>query len=195
MTCFRQGLCACALIAMGWQTGSTQARDGGGPAPLQQTVSYGVYDDPDDPNRSLIWLIVAHLQEPEADGNLVGWAVQDVHLFDATNPERVWIDAQPSVGTLDGLWWIEHADPQAPQLEEFDSPPQISGLTACEDPNEPDLEYEFEGETYIAPPGGPHFALATALNLRLWEDQSAPLIERESEPVEMGIRECPPIIQ
>jgi hypothetical protein len=163
--------------------------------PLDRTVSYGVYDDPNDPGRVLIWLVVFHLEETVTVGGQIGWTVEDIHVFDVANG-REWIDSQPAVNTPDGLWWVSHADVEVPELQEFDMPPYVEGLAACEDSEEPDLEYELEGQVYTAPPGGPHFAIAAALDLRFWEQsEPAPLIVRENEPVEVNAREYPPIGQ
>jgi hypothetical protein len=173
----------CALVALALAgTVPAQAVDGDS-QPLDRTVSYGVYDDPNDPGRVLIWLVVFHLEETVTVGGQIGWTVEDIHVFDVANGP-------------DGLWWVSHADVEVPELQEFDMPPYVEGLAACEDSEEPDLEYELEGQVYTAPPGGPHFAIAAALDLRFWEQsEPAPLIVRENEPVEVNAREYPPIGQ
>ena len=163
--------------------------------PLKQVVSYSVYEDPNDPDSDLIWMIVAYLTKSDSDGNSIGWSVDKIKLFEvnaAPTPDREWIDATPTVDTPDGLWWIKHADPNSPDLAEFDMPPFIDGLAYAQDPSDSDLDYEFEGVVYNEPPGGPHFTLTAALNMLMIEDITK-LLEKLAEPVEIHNTELPPV--
>lgn len=166
--------------------------------PQTQIVSYTVYEDPDAPNPTPIWMVALLLVEADASGNDVGWAVGEVTIYEINDPsaDRVWVHTAPNVDTPDGLWWVNHADPANPQLQEFDLPPLVSGLAAAEDPIDPDLNYEFEGRAYVAPPGGPQFAATAAIDLRFIEYQSPwPVIDRQDEPVEILDDPAPPMDQ
>ncbi|MCP5117621.1 MAG: hypothetical protein GY953_42905, partial [bacterium] len=94
-----------------------------------------------------------------------------------------------TVDTPDGLWWIEHADPEDPQLGEFDMPPLVSGAAAAQTEPEPDLDYAFEG-VELQGPGDSYFALAAALDLWFQEvGQSTPLKDEDHEVAEIDDRE------
>ncbi len=163
--------------------------------PLQQVVSHSVYQDPNDPESDLIWMIVAYLTESDSVGNSIGWSVDKIKLFEVNadpTPDREWVDTAPTVDTPDGLWWIEHADPNSPDLAEFDMPPFIDGLADAQDPSDSDLDYEFEGVVYDEPAEGPQFALTAALNMLMIENVIK-LQEKSAEPVEIHNTQLPPI--
>ena len=49
--------------------------------PLEQTVSFSIYEDPDDPTE-LIWMVVLYLTESDSNDNSIGWAVDQITLFE-----------------------------------------------------------------------------------------------------------------
>ncbi len=162
--------------------------------PLQQVVSHSVYQDPNDPESDLIWMIVTYLTESDSDGDSIGWSVDEIKFFEINadpTPDREWVDPAPSVDTPDGLWWIEHADSNSPDLAEFDMPPFVDGVADAQDPSDSDLDYEFEGAVYSEPTEGSQFTLTAALNMSLIENVTM-LWEKSAEPVEIHTRELPP---
>lgn len=161
--------------------------------PAVRTVQYAIYDDPDSPSRQVIWRVALELHAADSDGNVIGWAIDSIELWEAGSSPRLWADAAPEVDTPDGLWWVTHAQPSSPQSQEFDMPPYVSGMAAADDPNGPDLEYELAGTEYTAPPGGPHFAAVAALDIRFNEEnEPSPLVERMEESVEILDDPLPP---
>ncbi len=163
--------------------------------PLQQVVSHSVYQDPDDPESDLIWMIVTFLTESDSDGDSIGWSVNKIKLFEINaypTPDREWVDTTPTVDTPDGLWWIEHADPNSPDLAEFDTPPFIDGLADAQDPNDCDLDYEFEGVVYHEPAEGPHFDRTAAMNMLMIAITNK-LLEKRDWPVEIHLYGVPPV--
>ena len=122
--------------------------------PDTQTVSFWIHDDPSDPESEVTFKIKLSLTEDDSDGNSIGWDVTSIEFrqIHDTGPDTVWVESSPSVPSGDGLWWVTHADPDDPQRDEFVMPPNLSGTAAAQDPNDDDLDYDFEGVTYIPPP-------------------------------------------
>lgn len=150
-----------------------------------EIVSYGIYDDPsDEQNRELIYWIVLYLSECDSDVDSIGWCVTKIKIIefnDAPTADRTWADNSPTVATGDGLWWVDHADFDDPQPDEFLMPPFIDG-TAEGVAQESDLDYEFEGK--VLPTEEDYFTATAALTLDFWLNQT-PLINRTAEPVEV----------
>lgn len=125
-----------------------------------------------------------YLSECDSDVDSIGWCVTKIKIIefnDAPTADRTWADNSPTVATGDGLWWVDHADFDDPQPDEFLMPPFIDG-TAEGVAQEPDLDYEFEGK--VLPTEEDYFTATAALTLDFCLNQT-PLINRTAEPVEV----------
>lgn len=137
--------------------------------PMELSVRYNIRETPDDPSSAVIWTIDLALQENQVDGNNVGWSIDSAtisQLNGTGQAPNVWTEATPTVNSPDGLWWIEHADPQAPQTSEFAEPPLLENTAIAEDPADSDLDYDLEGLPYNPPPEGPPFENTAAVDYR-----------------------------
>ncbi len=190
----RHGLVLCAvsgLLALGGFSAEPAAASAVCPAAVNtEIVSYGIYDDPsDEQNRELIYWIVLYLEESDRDSNSIGWAVDKVKIIEFNDPaaDRDWIDLSPTVDTSDGLWWVDHADLNDPQPEEFVMPPFVDGTADAQGPQElPYLDYDFEGVDLAL--SEYYFTVTAALTFIFTEEnETTPLIERTFEPVEVEI--------
>ncbi len=158
--------------------------------PADRSVSYRIYQDPNNPSAGALFTVILELTADSANGSSVGWEVQEARITqhaNGGNPARKWSQAAPTVGTADGLWWVTHADPQSPLVSEFTMPPSISGVADSDDPQQPDLEYAIAGRVYTPPPTGSHFLITAALDYVFAEaGSSEPEDEGEEEPGEVG---------
>jgi hypothetical protein len=165
--------------------------------PITQDVVYKMHSNPDDPNSPIIFTIWLSLEQADQDDDSVGWEVTEVRfrqIAEGSGADTIWMASDPNVPTSDGLWWVDHADRSNPQLAEFDVVPYMAGTAAAEDPNDPDLEYSFEGATYTPPGGGPPWDPTTALNYSFSVDgDPAPVQSDEDEPVEIDDDDDPPM--
>jgi hypothetical protein len=128
-----------------------QAWDPVPPQPLTKTISYGIHEDPNDPNSAVVFTITLDLRAEARAGDSIGWGVTQIEFVEpgqGGGDDTLWIDSDPSVPSSDGRWWIDHADWTDPQLEEFAEPPHLVGTAPAEDPYDADLEYDFEGDDY-----------------------------------------------
>ena len=66
-----------------------------------------------------------------------------------------WEDEDPEVDTTDGLWWVEHADPDNPVPSDFVETAPVAGTAIAADPEDPDLDFDVAGVPYTEPPEGP----------------------------------------
>ncbi len=159
------------------------------------SIRFNLRQDPNDPSSAIIRTIDLDLESHEVDGNDVGWAVVSVKIseLDANSQAtRVWVDAAPFVGSPDGLWWIEHADPLNPQRSEFTMPPLLRGVVPAEDPADPDLDYSIEGAPYNAPPEPP-FEVTAALDYTFTPtDTGVPVSTVLAAPTEIHPDDDPP---
>lgn len=188
----RNGLVLCAvsgLLALGGHLAEPAAAGAAYPAAVNtEIVSFGIYDDPsDEQNRKLIYWIVLYLEEDDRDANSIGWRVVKVKIIEFNDPgaDRDWIDLSPTVDTSDGLWWVDHADLNDPQPEEFVMPPFVDGTADSQGAQEEaDLDYEFEGVELVASQSW--FAVTAALTFKfILNGETTPLINRTFEPVEV----------
>jgi hypothetical protein len=118
--------------------------------PEDQVVQYVMREVPDDPESPVVFGVELWLKAVSIEGNTVTWEVSEVWMVEVnSNGEAVnaWSESTPWVDTPSGLWLIEHAEPEAPELAEFDAVPLIAGTAQAVETQDPDLDYRFEGET------------------------------------------------
>lgn len=158
---------------------------------LDFTVEYDLRETPGDPNSDITHRVILGLIDDSRDGDNVGWevAVLTIRELDENGDVRdSWTKDYPTVDTADGLWWIEHADPDEPVMDEFVVLPRIYDTAKALDPGDSDLDFDFEGHVYEEPPGGPPFGTTASLDsfLRLAETPAPPPKKDENdEPVEI----------
>lgn len=155
------------------------------------TVQFNLRATPGDPLCAVTHRVIMGVWEDSRSGDNVGWEVRILTIRELDENGDVayrWSKAYPTVDTADGLWWIEHADPDNPAMEEFVLPARIYGTALALDQGVSDLDFDFEGNIYAAPPGGPPFDTTGSLDsfLRLAETPPPPPKKDESdEPVEI----------
>ena len=156
--------------------------------PTDFTLGFNLHETIGDPTSPIDFTITMGLMKDTVDGNDIGWLVNAVTIRKMDGQGNVlttWSKNQPYVDTFDGLWWIEHADPNAPVNSEFLVPPLISGTAPSTNPNVVSLEFEFEGAIYVAPPEGAPYDDTSSLTTLLQEEGNpTPEKEEEDEPVE-----------
>jgi len=135
---------------------SAQATD-----PLIRWISYPIHETPGDLQSPVLWRVTLEVEEADSDAARIGWRINQATIRQygqGGQPDTVWVEGLPAVKTSDGLWWVDHANVANPQLAEFDATPSLGGLAVAEDPAQPDLKWEFNGDVYTPPPVGPPFS-------------------------------------
>jgi hypothetical protein len=158
-------LTAFTMVALLGTTSSVARAD----LPDDRSVIFTMHETPTDPLSDIVRDIRMDLTASDSDGDWIGWEITQVtfRFFDEYGEvSATWVEDQPDPDTPDGLWWIEHADPQDPTLTEFLEPPAIEGKAAPQGQNGPKLNYYVEGETYIPPepPQQPPYSPTAALD-------------------------------
>jgi len=95
-------------------------------------IAYDLLDDYTDPQSEVIFTVYLDLGEHSRDVDAVGWKVKAAY-FEMPRPNDdpiVWKVTAPYLTTSDGLYWVEHADLDAPEDAEFDVPPEMSGTAS-----------------------------------------------------------------
>lgn len=154
--------------------------------PDDQAIEYRIRETPNAPESAVVFTITLYLTAGDVDGDEVGWEIEEIRFRQPISQslEILWIEASPVVDSPDGLWWVEHADPQDPQIGEFDMPPLLTGTADAEYSEDPDLHYSFEGVAYVSPPSPP-FQDTVALDYILTlAGEDDPIEEGDDEPVE-----------
>ncbi|MCA9254951.1 MAG: hypothetical protein KDA33_04910 [Phycisphaerales bacterium] len=94
-----------------------------------RVIAYDLFEDYSDPQSDVIFTVYLDLGEQTRDVDAVGWKVKAAY-FEMPRPNDdpiVWKVTAPYLTTSDGLYWVEHADLNAPVDAEFDQPPEMSG--------------------------------------------------------------------
>ncbi len=157
--------------------------------PPDQTVYYNIREVPTDPDSDVVFIVVLDLTAADSDGDWIGWEIATAEFWQPTGAKlySIWTDNTVDVDSPDGLWWVEHANPDKPDRSEFVLPPWLTGTATAEDPSNDDLDYDFEGVEYTPPPGGPPFEVTGALTYEFTLHQaSEPLEEGDAEAVEIA---------
>ena len=155
--------------------------------PSDQQVVYHIRAVPSDPQSTVVFDLSLALSAQSVDGDQVGWRVDRVECSRAIDGVvTVWTEDAPAVSSPDGLWWVQHADVNAPQVGEFASPPLLEGTAVTDDPQQPALEYSLAGAQLTEPSSVP-YAHATALTFALTlANESEPIKTGSDEPTEVG---------
>lgn len=121
------------------------------------SVEYRIHATPSDPNSPVTMRMIVNLSRQETNGSQVGWAPTSIEfrqLDCSGNPTNTWIEENPSADTTDGLWWVQHGDPNQPINNEFKLPPRFVGSAPSVNTAVEDLDYDFEGKNeYVPAPG------------------------------------------
>lgn len=118
--------------------------------PEDQVVQYIMREVPNDPESLVVFGAEVWLKAVSVEGKTVAWEVKEVWLLEIDSNGEVanaWWESSPAVDTPSGLWSVEHAEPGAPELAEFDAVPPIAGTAQAVEQQDPDLDYWFEGNT------------------------------------------------
>lgn len=158
------------------------------PAQAEQMyeVAYHIHDDPNDAESNVVFTTMLFLKASEFDGDSIGWQVNSIRIqhFDPNqNVDEVWSENSPDVDTADGLWWVEHNDPNNPLLEDFGEPPPVAGTAENQQPNQRDMYYSIEGN---APPGSTPYTITGTLAYNFEpSDQAQPIRNGLDDPTEV----------
>jgi hypothetical protein len=146
------------LVAAAIAVGSTST------ALASQSISYKIHETPEDPNSAVVFVVTLTVDEADRDGDKVGWEVLEAYIEQAGTPASAWVKNAPLVWTTDGLWWITHADPDNPVVEEFASPPAITGTAEVHSQGTESLVFQLEGTVYDQQLKGTPYAVNGALD-------------------------------
>ncbi len=156
--------------------------------PADTNVTYLIHESAADPNSPVLLRVTLSLQAQDQDGSSIGWAVTGMSFVQPGvegAADRTWSETAPTLPTVDGLWWVEHADPNAPQTSEFSSPPALAGRAAAAVTTEADLDYELAGTGGTAVTSEPGI-ITVSLNHKFMQvGEAIPLAEGTAEPVEL----------
>ncbi len=115
--------------------------------PADRVVNFTRFVDPESPATGARYIFSLEITCVDNDGDWNGWQVTQIWIarMDGEVVEAKWGEGDPEVDTLDGLWWIEHADAEEPETAEFTSPPRIAGVATPNNPANELMDYVLEG--------------------------------------------------
>ena len=152
-----------------------------------QAIVYRIYENTEEPQeRRVAFTAELTLTAVQTVGDSVGWQITEVRLHrlgTKGETEAAWVEPFPFFESFDGLWWIQHHDPHAPQLSDFARSPCLTGLAYSETPGERDLVYRLEDVAHVSAADGQPFEVTAALDyLFLRAGSSEPEGEGDDEP-------------
>ena len=157
--------------------------------PDDRIVTYNVREDPYDEDSPIIFTVDLEITAHDADGDTVRWFVKRAVLTEIDNSENppltvTWAEDEPYVDTLDGYWAIEHEDLENVTAEDFDEVPYIAGKAYPDDPRDPEMDYDLEGEELAG--SGPFASVFSIVHLYgILSQQQEPQIDIDDTPVEV----------
>ncbi|MHC4062947.1 MAG: hypothetical protein ACYSUI_00380 [Planctomycetota bacterium] len=154
--------------------------------PNDRTIRYTIYEDRYDSESDVAFTVDLSVSAESKDGNDIGWEVTQIRLeeFREVDGNRVWTEDWPTLYTADGLWWVGHADPDDPQISEFDMPPLLDATAEAQDPSYANLDYYLEGVHNNALSATP-FTNTVGLDFEFTlVGEEDPIEEGDDEPVE-----------
>ena len=113
-------------------------------------VAINTLADSSDPNSDIVFTSILEMSEADRDGNVVAWQINNAYFTQHISgvSKRNWKADSIGVDTSDGLWWVQHADPDAPVQAEFDLPPELTGEAAVYQSSAPEpLVFLLKGRT------------------------------------------------
>lgn len=178
-----------ALVALGGANTPANAA-----LPGDVLIQYNIREIPTQTLSDVVFNVAIDMTAVAEDGNEIAWFPTAITItrYQGQEGETVWMTDAPAFDTVDGYWWVEHADIADPRSEEFHMPPYMTGIAEAGDSGVQELEYELRGVTCNAECQamfGGHVA-AVDHRFRL-VNQSRPLEEGEDEPVEIPEGETP----
>jgi len=158
--------------------------------PPDRVVQYCIHEDPLNAHSAIEYVIAVSLTADSRDGNAIGWGVTNFTLVnkDAVNGDTVWEVAWPFIDTPDGLWWVEHVDPDNPVRLDFVELAPIVDTAFANDPANDAMNFHIEGVPYTPPPEGAPWAVTGALDFSLTaaaDPSSSPDDSGDDEPVDL----------
>jgi len=169
--------------------------------PDDRTVYLGIHRNPENSQSAIQYTVAVSVSAIEQDGDWIGWEVLQVEVREKATlgSDTVWAVDLPYVGTPDGLWWVEHADPSAPVRSEFIVPAALADTAVAQDASVPDLEFYIEGVPYAPPPDGAPYDVTGALDFSFSltestqaDPDSEPDDQGDDEPIELPDSPDPP---
>lgn len=167
-------------------------------AQIELSVTYQQREDQLDPNSPVQLRFTVSLESDTVEGDSRAWTAASVYIERLDSDGSVsesWIDTDPQIDAVGGVWIVSHADPSDPQTAEFSESPRIFGLASPVTGNAGTLEYSFQAsETESSPapeppPGGGVAALTFYLQT---VGQPGTIADGEDEPVEIPPDKPPP---
>ena len=136
--------------------------------PADQVVVLDIKEDPSNPESATAFSIRLSLTAIDQDGRFVAWSPVRVELEspypDGTSAK--WVDDTPGFWTVDGLWWVEHADLLKPAAADFTHPPFSYSVARAKDPGDSDMYYYFQSHEQTITGEQPYEA-TTSLTLEM----------------------------
>ena len=149
-------------------------------------MTYRIHTVPDDPQSDAAFVVTLTLEEAAREGDSIGWEIRQADFEQPGDPNSAWTGAFPTVWSEDGLWWIQHADPDNPTEAEFTEPPWFAGAATAKGATQADLDFVMAGAPYVPGSGGPPHPTTGALDYSFTlAGEATPLKEGEEEPVEV----------
>ncbi|HVP12020.1 MAG TPA: hypothetical protein VMV94_12635 [Phycisphaerae bacterium] len=170
-----------SIVVIGLVAGSSSS------AMASMSISYQIHAVPDDPKSPVLFAVTLEVEEADRDGDSVGWEILSAHFERHGQGAATWIKDAPFVATPDGLWWVRHANANAPVTEDFVKPPEIAGTAEGQDGMHDDLGFVLEGAFYDPELRGSPFTTTGSLNYAfVLANAPEPVAEGEDDPVEVG---------
>lgn len=115
------------------------------PPPL--TVGFEVHENPGVSTSPLQFTVSLSLSATDQKDGLIAWQVTQARFVEAGTSGRIWSVSNPTITTADHLWWVQHANSNAPAAVDFRAPPLIEGSAAPVSGTSESLSFSFQGSS------------------------------------------------
>jgi hypothetical protein len=128
--------------------------------PPSTAVTFQIREVPTDLNSAVLFTVTLAIDAVSVDQDAVGWSISQA-TFQETGAGRIWARSDPPIDTVDGLWWVKHADVENPVTAEFRYPPTLQGIAPPVSGTTDSLDYAFAGTKTEATGSTSNLAMVT----------------------------------
>lgn len=133
--------------------------------PADRVEQCVIHEDPNDPNSAVKLTVRLSVHALSQSGAWVEWRVTQIEIEQNLPTVGLWTMNNPTLVTVDGSWWVNHAAPASPVDAEFGAPPRMTGTAVSQALGVGNVQFTIESAQ--EPPADSPFMTSPLINYLL----------------------------